>query len=151
MGQFIKFAALETDSRKKQIKRILKIIEPIGKDMNWYILLDLEINNYTGDKFNVREFEQTVLDSEHGILLQWDEIMDLSDHVLQFIWLNLAGCRNKSNIPNKGPYKEQFEKCDVAIVIFDSSFWVVFSKNENIISNLSYQFPSNEISEDSPI
>lgn len=117
---------------------ILKEIEN-GNSYHWAILFLWGVGDLGEDKSMV-EFENQINHSERGLFISWDDMCTLSTKFHQIIDILIIGCVDKNLLRRYENDQEMYETCDIVIEMFDSSFWGVFSKNDNLIDRLAVKF-----------
>ena len=121
-----------------ELPDILKEI-PNGNLLHWSILyIDAEGN--LGEGISLPAFQQQIRQSKNGIFIQWEALNLLSKKFYQIKDLILIGCENENLLRRYKEDQEMYETCDIVIVMFDSSFWEVFSKDEEFINRLTVKF-----------
>ena len=58
----------------------------------------------------------------------------------QIVDIVLVGCINKDLIKRYDTDEEMYEACDSVIVMFDSSYWEVFTKDKSLIERWAKKF-----------
>lgn len=117
------------------------ILEEIrnGNLLHWSIL-DLESTGDLGEGKSIPVFEKQIIEAKNGYFIEWKELNFLSNKFYQIMHLVLIGCRNKDLLHRYDDDQEMYETCDIVIVMFDSWFWEIFSKDENLINKLASKF-----------
>ena len=110
-----------------------------GNIYQWSILF-LDAGGNLGENVSIVDFCEEIRISEKGLIVSWDSLNSL---VKNFSWINdivLIGCTDEARIKKYKSDREMYESCDIVIVMFDSSYWEVFSKDHKFISRLSSKF-----------
>jgi len=111
---------------------------PDGNLYYWSIL-NLEGMGDLGEK-SVPVFEKEIRSSSKGLIITWDELNLLAPKYWQIIDMILIGCKDETVLKRYENDQEMYETCDIGIVMFDSSYWEIFSKDERIILRLANKF-----------
>ena len=122
---------------------ILKEISE-GDSYFWSILY-LYAFGYKGDMAS-KISEDKINKSERGVLITWKDLNFFSLQYDQFIDATIIGCKDQT-ILKRYPEQEMYETCDIVIVMFDSSYWEIFSKDESLINRLANKFKEVELLE----
>ena len=124
---------------------ILKEIKN-GNDFHWAIL-DFDGSGALGEDKPIPGFKRQILDSENGYFISWDELFSLSFKFWEIVDITLIGCKNQKLLKFYEDEIEMYETCDIVIEMIDSSFWQVFSKDEELINRLAKKFKEVEFLE----
>lgn len=132
-----------------KLSDILNII-PYEDSLNWAILFsDLilvsDISLEEGKSIIAKETQ--INKSPNGVSFSWEELQTLSKKIHQEIDLIIVGCRNKEFLHKYQNDQEMYESCDIVIQMIDSSYWEVFSKDDNLIARLAQKFKEVEFLE----
>ena len=74
-------------------------------------------------------FEEEIRKAERGLFVSWNELNQLASKFHQIIDTEIIGCKDQ-NLLQRYKEQEMYETCDIVIVMFDSSYWEIFSKDE---------------------
>ena len=120
-----------------ELADILKEI-PNGNEFFWSILVfDAQGKIKNGKSNDDLERESS---SEQGSLLTWKELNDFAMENIVIIDLIVIGCKDKSDIKRYNTEREMYESYDYYIDKFDTSYWEIFSKDEQWINQLATKF-----------
>ena len=111
---------------------------PNGHLYHWSIL-SLEGIGDLGKK-SIPEFEKEIANSPNGLFISWEELNVLEPKYKQIIDMVLIRSKNRHELKRYTIDQEMYERCDVVIDMFDSSFWEVFSIDEAFINRLASKF-----------
>lgn len=114
-----------------------------GERFHWSIL-DLYAMGDLGTGRSIPDFEEEVIESERGISIEWQELVFLAKHIEQIYDIVLLGCLNPDQIKRYQTDEEMYEACDIVIVMFDSSYWELFTKDKNLIEKWIKKFRNVE-------
>jgi hypothetical protein len=117
-----------------------------GDSLNWSIL-SLDSEGDLGEDKSIPVFQQQIQDSEKGFFINWEDLNVLSKKFYQIIDMVLIGCKDKNFLHRYKNDQEMYQNCDVVIDMFDSNYWKVFSKDEDLINRLSAKFKNIEFLE----
>jgi hypothetical protein len=121
-----------------ELPDILKEI-PNGESFKWSILY-LEASGDLGEGKSILDLEKEANKSQNGLLIEWDAINTLAPKFFQIIDMILIGCKNENFLRRYETDQEMYETCDIVINMFDSSYWEIFSKDEQLINRLASKF-----------
>lgn len=82
-------------------------------------------------------------DSLGGYILPWDDLVKHAAAMRQVGDGLFIGCHNVGDLSTfsfKNPDKELYEKAEVVVEAFDSSCWIVYSRDDEYISRLRATF-----------
>lgn len=109
-----------------------------GDSLKWSILSLEGMGKMEG--MSIQTLEKEIDDSPNGLKLTWKALNELMVKLPQIIDMVLIGAKDEDNLKNYSDDQEMYETCDVVIVMFDSSYWEIFSKDESLIHNLASKF-----------
>lgn len=105
---------------------VLKCITD-GNDCKWSILW-LEAIGNPGSK-SMLDLEKEIRSSEKGLLIEWQDLFELSKSFDQVIEIILIGDKDISNLKRYDSEDEMYLKCEYTIELVDSSYWIMHAKN----------------------
>lgn len=121
--------------------QLTDILEEIyDGDLFYWSILYLYSVGHLGEGKSLPEFEKQIFDSENGFFISWMELNALAKKFYQVYDITLIACSNKEFLKRYTNDLEMYETCDICIEMVDSSYWEVFSKNENLIARLAAKF-----------
>ena len=126
-----------------QLMDILKEIRG-GEQLFWSILyLRCVANTSEVDVLpcnSIPIFEKQIDESPYGYFIAWDKLLELADMMFQIYDLDLIGCTKESLLRKYEQDLEMNEQCHFVIKMVDSSFWEIFSHDEQFLSRLHSKF-----------
>lgn len=123
-----------------RLEDILNCFETKGHEVFWGLLwVCLTIKQ--GVDCNVLEFEEGINKSEHGKLFTLDKILSLSGKIDQAIEFLLIGDGKVENIKKYKSDELMRENCKYIIELVDSSFWLVYTMDDDFIQNIFQELP----------
>ena len=128
-----------------ELPDILKEIHN-GSSLHWSILY-LCASGHLGEGKSIPEFEKQIYDSEKGFFIKWEDLNSLSNKFYEVIDIIIIGCTSKELLLRYENDQEMYETCDLVIEMVDSSYWEVFSKDEELINRLASKFKEIEFLE----
>lgn len=144
----MKITTLKIADKKTEILSItlLDILRSInnGSLLHWSVLY-LWATGKLKNNQSMPDFEEKINNSQNGLLINWDELYDLSKQFYQVIDLLLIGSTKEENLKRYKNEQTMGEKCDIVIEMHDSSFWLISSKDSNIINNIRNTFKDVKI------
>lgn len=120
------------------LEEILKTITD-GDKFYWAILFS-EVTPKAGRGEYTTNIERNADNASEGYILTWQALKDFAESIHQELDLRIIGALERSNIKNYSSDEEIYNSCDILIEMFDSSFWVIFSKDYNLIDTLVKTF-----------
>jgi hypothetical protein len=117
-----------------------------GELLHWSILF-LNGCGDLGEGKSIPLFQNQIYHSEKGYLLSWEELNILSHKFYQIYDIDIIGCYNKKLLARYENDQVMCEKCDIVIMIVDSTFCQVFSKDETLINRLAAKFKNTKFLE----
>ncbi len=127
---------------------LLDILEEVhhGSSFYWSILY-LEATGPLGEGRSIAAFEKQIYDSENGLFITWEDLKLLCMKFYQIIDISLIGCKNINLLRRYENDQEIHETCDIVIEMIDSTYWEIFSKDEQLINRLASKFKKIELLE----
>ena len=125
-----------------ELPDILKEISN-GNSLHWSILY-LYATGHLGANQAMPVFEQQIRESEKGLLISWEELNGLSQKFWDLMDITLIGCKDRNLLRRYETDQKMYEVCDIVIEMIDSSYWEVFSKDEELINKLAVKFKEIE-------
>jgi len=119
---------------------------PNGNSLYWSILY-LDAMGRLGEGKSIPVFEKQINDSENGFFITWADLNLLSKKFHQIIDITLIGCKDEKLLGRYETDEELHQTCDIVIEMIDSSYWEVFSKDEDLIARLKAKFRDTELLE----
>jgi len=110
-----------------------------GQLLHWSILDFYGMGNL-GEGKSIPIFQQQITESEKGLFITWDDLIYLSKKLYEVIDIVIIGSKDETNLRRYNEDQEMYETCDIVIVMFDSCYWEVFSKDHNLINRLAAKF-----------
>lgn len=138
----------DLDEREVVIPKLMDfLIEiPNGEMYNWSILY-LYATGHLGPNIAIGDFENQINSSEKGLEISWKDLNLLAPKFHQVIDIILIGSKDKSVLHRYENDSEMYESCDFTIVMVDSGYWEIFSKNKAWIDQLKLKFKETEFLE----
>ena len=135
-----------TDIQKEiTLPNILGELNQEGKLLMWS-LLELEAVGNLGEDKSIPEFQNQIMKTREGFLLNWDELWDLSNKFSLVINCILIACKNKQAILDlTKKYKDTKDilpNCEIAIEINDGEFLNFYAKEKNVSTKITKRFGS---------
>jgi hypothetical protein len=123
---------------KPTLPSLLKEIESFGKNLTWTIL-DLWATGDLGEGKSILDLEKNIKTSETGMILNWDELCELSNKFYQVIEIRFAGSTNINLIERKDIHNN-FSSSEIYIDLTDGYSWEIHTKNQALIEHLKNIF-----------
>lgn len=92
------------------------------------------------DGKTVLDFEEEVNRLENGMVLNWLELNALANSFHNVWGIQIIGCKDMKFLRRYKTDQEMYETIEVSIVLVDSFFWEMFSKDADLISVLAEKF-----------
>ena len=121
------------------------VVEQIncGEDFFWAVL-EFYAENYPGDVQPIAHHLTSNIHKEKIIRVPWKEVQVLAKGVGQFIDLVLIGSKDPKKLKPYEDENEMFRECDLVIIMFDTTWWEISSK-EPAQMNLFIEKFKNEV------
>jgi hypothetical protein len=122
-------------------------------------LNDVLANTYGGDEYNwsiiwleaignigksMPDFEKEVRESENGIIIKWEDLIELATNIDQTIDIVLIGDKNILNLKRYDSEEEMYSACYHVFKLIDSSYWIIHSKSDALIAGMKIGFSGVE-------
>lgn len=135
---------LDTEDRvvSVNLKDILDEIER-GESLHWSILFFDGMGQLKDGK-SINDFVEEIDSAERGFFITWNDLNALAKCMQQIRDITIIGCKDLDDIRRHDQEQEMYENRDIVIEMCDTSFWEVFSKDENLIKNLKAKFKDTE-------
>ena len=143
--------AIEINDSSKNVLTVtltdlLEKIASSGCRLNWTILYVYATGNLGNEK-SMLNFEDEVNNSKDGMLISWQELILLAPKFDQIYDILIIGCDDLRALKKYDDEKEMYEKCDLVLDLFDSSYWQIFAKNEIVIDTIKNSFNDTKMIE----
>jgi hypothetical protein len=126
---------------KPELVHILNLLSPEADLLCWSVLeLQAEAKSELEGGLGMLELEATIAESPKGLVLTWEELKYLASQFFQVFDAVIVGCRDEEAIPVLDPNVDLTESCEIVVVMFDSSFWEISSRNVQILNRLEQTF-----------
>ena len=139
------------------IANLLALVPEEGAKWSWRLFSIGEGTEITGGRLpfsdlTVGEFAYSVDASEEGISLSWEMLNTFAATVHQTIWGTYIACQYAAYFPLlKSLYQddwgdiddaseEYYQLVEVAFQAIDSSYWLVYSKNDDFLQRITQTF-----------
>jgi hypothetical protein len=121
------------------------LLENISDEMQFlWALLWLDVTSIKNDGKYFVELQKKINQSEDGLLITFESLLETSKKIFQEINLTIIACKTKENLHRYKEDREMYETCDIVIEMIDGGFWEVFSKNIQWIDQLAKKFQNIE-------
>jgi hypothetical protein len=114
-----------------------------GDQFYWSILF-IDAVSYLKDSSDMFAFQEEVNELERGFFINWKDLNAFSKKCGQVIDIMILGTKDKNLILRYEDEQDAYEACDIVIQMIDSSYWQVFSKDEDLICRLGSKFKKIE-------
>lgn len=119
-----------------------RLLSLIGGDLGcqWSVLeMEARAESFVLGR-SVLELEQEAFNSERGLLLSWDNLIELARSVTEFIDVTIVGCRTVGDIPRTLDEKS-LEGCEVVLQLIDSDIWRASLRDQDLVRRFMSAFP----------
>lgn len=113
------------------LDNVLKCVKE-GKEFNWSILW-LEATGDIGS-ISMLEYEKKIKREERGLLIDWEDLFELSGKFYQIIDLILIGDKDSNNLRRYKDDNNMYSTCYYVIELIDSSYWLIHSKDADLLN-----------------
>ncbi len=125
-----------------ELKDVISLIAEDPK-LNWSLLY-LQAMGNLGPGLSIPVFEQKVVESPRGVSIDWAELVSLSERLYQISDITAIGCKDEADLRRFETDEEMYRECDLVIVMFDSSYWEIYSKDSDLIDRMEKHFKYTE-------
>ncbi|MVT10392.1 hypothetical protein [Chitinophaga tropicalis] len=98
------------------------------------------------DNSNVLEYEELVNASLAGVVLSWQDLLALANQFDQIIEVLICGSENKGVLRRFSTDDEMVRNCEYVIELVDSSYWLINSKDHEVIEKMLKSLDGAEFS-----
>jgi len=91
------------------------------------------------------ELENKINDSKNGLLINFTELSLLAKSFDQVIEILLIGDKNSDKLKRYNNIEDLYSECYFCIELLDSSYWSIFSSNDQFIRNIQENLESVEL------
>ncbi len=137
MDKILRITGGNEDVLDISLADFLKTIK-IGNEYLWSILW-LRGVSFEGKKSAI-EVEEEIDSSENGLIETWDELLEMSLNFSQIIEIIIIGDKNNSVLKKYSKNIEMYNNCEVVIELVDSSYWLFYSKNKELMELVKRNF-----------
>lgn len=135
------------EHRKKfeiyHLKDILGLIEN-GEQYFWTIY-DFEATFVPNSSDQSLRTYQSIINSPDDYKISWKELNAFASDLFQVINGYLLGSKDTNKLKIYFNDDEMIKSCDISIVMFDSSWWIIYTKNEPFYERLVSNFKDDEL------
>lgn len=86
------------------------------------------------------ELSKIAFSSPKGYILDWDKLKSYSEAIDPIDWITLIGCREEFHLTRYKDDEEMYLSTDYCIRMFDSSYWEIFTKEDDFYNNVIKNF-----------
>lgn len=133
MSNAIKIYGEGKDVLSVELKDVLDCVTD-GEEYKWSILW-LEAIGNTGRK-TMLDLETQVKSSKEGFKIDWKSLTDLANQLDQVIEILLIGDKNDNKLKRYSSNEEMYSNCYCTIELIDSSYWIIYSKSNAVLSRM---------------
>ena len=140
MAEIIEIRDEEGGVLTANLHQLLEIVGKKGASLVWSIL-DIEAVGHE-EKFqgDLPEMERQAAASPQGLIFKWEELVTLAES-LSDVWnLLLVAAHSHESIPRLEYSATDFGHCEIVIECFDSTYWRVYARDDEIIRRLEQSF-----------
>lgn len=116
---------------------------PDGDSLFWDILTietEGKIEDLRPYGFQQEDYQEEINESKEGFFISWERLNQVSTKFPQIENIVIIGSKDKRAL-RRYQYDEQMAAaCDIVIIMFDFSYWKVFSKDQQLIEKLAKTF-----------
>jgi len=106
-----------------------------GDHLKWSILW-LEAIGEVGKP--MADFEKEIRNSEQGLLIEWNHLLEFSKKIDQVIEITLLGDTNVSKLRRYPDDETMYSSCEYTIELVDSSYWIVHAINDQRLDSFKH-------------
>ena len=79
---------------------------------------------------------ETQVKSSEGFKIDWRSLIDLANQLDQVIEILLIGDKNDNKLMRYSSNEEMYSNCNYTIELIDSSYWIIHSKSDAVLSRM---------------
>lgn len=125
------------------LKDILNLIDN-GDQYSWTIY-DLEATFLPNSSNQSFKTYQSILENPYDYKISWNELNVFASDLFQVINGFFLACKDRNKLKIYEDEEEMIKNCDISIVMFDSSWWTIYSKDDLFYERLVSHFSSDEL------
>ena len=132
MAGVVEIGNQEGASSTVELAGLLRLLNDVGPSLVWSIQEFEAVANddFTGD---VTKIEQQAQESPNGLVLKWAALVALAESLFDVWNILIVGAKNVDSIPELTPLSTDFGSSEIVIERFDSAFWHVYARDDEII------------------
>ena len=119
---------------------LANILEKIDGERYFWSVYFLDATGDLGSGQSIPDFEKKIFDSENGVQFTWADLNSLAKKFYQVIDIVLVGCLDALPRERFSNDEDMFANCDVVVEMVDSSYWLIHSQAQPLITELSKAF-----------
>jgi hypothetical protein len=127
------------------MSQILASVRQHGSTLVWSIL-ELEAR---GDpallERGILDLEAEISESPRGLILPWEGLDNIAGALTEVLDCVIVACKDESLIPSYQPGFDPRPACEIMVEMFDSSYWRVYSKEDEVLNSIARIFKDTEI------
>ncbi|TKC12041.1 hypothetical protein FA048_00025 [Pedobacter polaris] len=134
LKRIIKISGDKNPILSVSLKDILGCIKSIER-ITWAILW-LEAVAALENNTSIVHLEDKINNSDNATIISWEQLLILSNQIIQGINLLILGDKKQSNLKKYLKDEDMFMSCDYTIELIDSSYWIIHSNDEDFFNNV---------------
>ncbi len=91
------------------------------------------------------EFEDEINDLNNVVIMEWDELIDLSNKLDQIVDMLLIGSKDVNSLRRYSDDSQAYQNCDYTIELIDSSYWIIHSSDIKALDNIKEYLPDGSV------
>ena len=134
---------IEMHPQPKKLTDLKQILDLIGDGHNYYWkILWLEATS-KDTEISIIEFEEKIRDASDGYLINWPDLVQLSDALEQTINILLIGDKEIARLRRYEAEEEMKTICAICIELVDSSYWEVYTNVDSFKEAIKQRHPQD--------
>jgi hypothetical protein len=122
------------------LRNLLSLFKEDGPNLVWSIL-DLEaVGDAEKLKTDLLEIERQIEESPDGLIVEWEDLLVLAESLVDVWNILIAASHDVPSIPRLEYGTTNFERCEIAIEIFDSTWCRVYARNDAIVRRVKANY-----------
>jgi hypothetical protein len=120
-----------------ELQDLLAFFNESGQSLIWSIQNLEAVGDPEKLKTDLLEIEEQAKKSPHGLILEWEDLLGLAQSLTDVWEVLIIACRNRELIPNLKHGIDRLDSCEIAIELFDSSYWRVCARDDAVIQRIA--------------
>lgn len=130
----IEISDLSPDRTLVPTLRDILFLLPISRQELVWAILEMEVVGKKGS--NILAIEEKINNNPIGLILDWQQLVDLTELFFQEINIIVVACSDERLLPRLGRGEEYYSSCEIVIEGVDTTFWSVYARDAQDVEQL---------------